>query len=399
MAIQINRNLKVNAFNDPTKETINKSISQICNEMESGAIIMPIFQRDLAWTTVKKVELFNFQLNGQAPVSPISMNKIGRMSLDMPHVTLMDRIEVSNDEMMGRLSVIDGQQRISTNYQAFTNNETIRSIVLDITRGKFVDLKDMDVKKNQIPVGILYNKNPDVFTNYIKEHPVLAEFDVSSLLGQIRTKFSNYFYTVNYAQDLPGEKQINWFDVLNLAGSRVPDVQMKLTRLQVKGLDFYKEYTNIFRDKLEEHGLDHLFVQKNTEVSIPLATLNPAVEIISEKQHSSNYSPMASDRKDSVTEMSPNKLRETFKLTLDALDQALGFIDSMNLPAPDRIDKLTYLTGYFVWKKGLGLTETNKENLLEWYETVSFGNKSNQARRDIFTDLLKKDGLIEVVNT
>lgn len=390
MGIKIDKGLQVNAFNDPTKETINKSISQICNEMEAGDIIMPIFQRDLAWTAEKKVELFNFQLNGLAPVSPISMNKIGRKSLDMPHVTLMERLEVGSDEMIGKLSVIDGQQRISTNYQAFTNHEDIRSIALDITRGQFVDLKDGDIKKNQIPVGVLYNKDPKVFTEYIKDHPLLAEFDVSSLLGQIRTKFTNYFYTVNYAQDLPGFKQIDWFDVLNLAGSRVPDVQMKLTRLQVKGLDFYKEYTNIFRSKLEEYGLDNLFVQKNTEVSIPLATLNPAVEIILEKeQHSSNYSPMASDRKDSVTEMSPEKLRRSFDLTLDGLDQALEFINAMNLPTPDRIDKLTYLTGYFVWRKGEGLSKENERNLVDWYHEVSFVNKSNQARRDIFNQLLK----------
>lgn len=390
MGIKIDKGLQVNAFNDPTKETINKSISQICNEMESGDIIMPIFQRDLAWTTEKKVDLFNFQLNGLAPVSPISMNKIGRKSLDMPHVTLMGRLEVDKDEMIGKLSVIDGQQRVSTNYQAFTNHEEIRSIALDITRGQFVDLKDSDIKKNQIPAGVLYNKDPKVFTEYIKEHPLLAEFDVSSLLGQIRTKFTNYFYTVNYAQDLPGDKQIDWFDVLNLAGSRVPEVQMKLTRLQVKGLDFYKEYTNIFRYKLEEYGLESLFVQKNTEVSIPLATLNPAVEIILEKeQHSSNYSPMASDRKDSVTEMSPDNLRRSFKLTLDGLDRALEFINASNLPAPDRIDKLTYLTGYFVWKKGERLSEESKRELLEWYHEVSFVNKSNQARREIFNQLLK----------
>jgi uncharacterized protein with ParB-like and HNH nuclease domain len=154
MAIRINRSLQKNAFRDPTKETVQKSISQLCNEVDIGQIIMPIFQRDLAWTTAKKVELYNFQLNGFAPVSPISINKIGPRSLDMPHVSMIDRLEVENPE--GKLSVIDGQQRISTNYQAYTNDESIRDIVLDITKGYFLDLKGKDIKKNQIPVGILY---------------------------------------------------------------------------------------------------------------------------------------------------------------------------------------------------------------------------------------------------
>ncbi|MCE3360744.1 hypothetical protein LB355_14945, partial [Staphylococcus aureus] len=119
-----------------------------------------------------------------------------------------------------------------------------------------VNLKEKKPSKNQIPVGVLYNKDPEVYTEYLRFNPKLAEFSVSSILGQIRTKFFNYFYTINYAQDLSGEEQIEWFDVLNLAGSRVPELQMKLTKLQIKGLDFYKEYSNIFRDRLEMAGLD-----------------------------------------------------------------------------------------------------------------------------------------------
>lgn len=389
MGIKVSKLLKTNAYIDPTKETSNKSISQICGELESGDIIMPIFQRDLGWTKPKKVALFDFQLTGAAPVSPISLNKIGKRSLDMPHITLMSRQEIDQNQMLNKLSVIDGQQRISTNYQAYTNHEDIRSIVLDITRGKFVDLKDGDIKKNQIPVGILYNKDPNVFQKYIEEHPSLREFSVHSLLGQIRTKFFNYFYTVNFAHDLPGDEQINWFDVLNLAGSRVPDIQMKLTRLQIKGLDFYKEYSNIFRDRLEEYGLK-LFVQKTTEVSIPLATLNPSVEVVLNKKHSSNHSPMASDKKETIIDMEPEQLREVFDITIKALDRTLAFIEEMDLDAPHRIDYITYLTGYFVYKKGEALSETNKQNLVEWYQTVVFENKTNQDRREIFNQLLDK---------
>lgn len=387
MAIRINRSLLKNAFNDPTKETINKSISQICNEVAREEIIMPIFQRDLAWTTNKKVDLYNFQLNGSAPVSPISMNKVGKKSVDMPHVTLINRSEIDNNEIRGHLSVVDGQQRISTNYQAFTNDQSIRSIVLDITRGIFVDIKDRDIKKNQIPVGILYNQDPSVFTEYIRMNPILVDFDISSLLGQVRTKFSNYFYTINFAHDLPGDEQIDWFDVLNLAGSRVPEIQMKLTRLQIKGLDFYKEYSNVFQERLELNGLD-LFVQKNTVVSIPLATLNPAFEITLGKSHTSNYSPMASDIKESVIiEMSPDKLRDCFEMTLAGLDRALELINDNRLE-PSRIDYVTYLTGYFVYKKGVNLTESSRQELIDWYNNADFVNKSNQERREMFNELL-----------
>lgn len=131
-------------------------------------------------------------------------------------------------------------------------------------------------------------------------------------------------------------------------------------------------------------------VQKNTEVSIPLATLNPAFEIILGKKHTSNYSPIPSDtKKDStISDMEPDKLRKCFEMTLTALDRTLDFINENNLPAPSRIDYITYLTGYFVYKKGMHLSDLSKQKLIEWYNEVDFSNKSNKERRQIFNDLL-----------
>lgn len=389
MAIKINKKLEESSFYDPTKETVQKSIGELCNEVSSEKIIMPIFQRDVAWTTQKKVNLYNFQLKGFAPVAPISMNQTGPNSLDMPHVTLLNRSVVENLQE-GKLSVIDGQQRITTNYQAYINDESIHEVVLDITKGEFVNLNGKTIKKSQIPVGVLYNKDPKVYQKYLQDRPELAEFQVYSLLSQIRTKFLNYFYTVNYAKDLSGKEQMEWFEVLNLAGTRVADIQMKLTRLQIRGLDFYKEYVDIFREKLELNGFDHLFVQKNTEVSIPLATLNPAFEIfLGKKQHSANYSPMASDTKEAtINDMDINDLRKCFEMTLDGLDRALDFINKNNLSDPLRIDYITYFTGYFVYQKGKDLSNESRQDLIEWYNNANFVNKSNSERRKMFNYVL-----------
>ncbi|WP_069724766.1 GmrSD restriction endonuclease domain-containing protein [Staphylococcus aureus] len=354
MSIRLNKKLNENAFNDPTKETIQKSINQLCSDVDSGQVIMPIFQRDLSWTAEKKIDLYNFQLGGFAPVSPISMNRIGPKSKGMPHVKLLSRTEIE-ELNEGSLSVIDGQQRISTNYQAYSNDESIQEIALDLTKGKFVNLKEKKPSKNQIPVGVLYNKDPEVYTEYLRFNPKLAEFSVSSILGQIRTKFFNYFYTINYAQDLSGEEQIEWFDVLNLAGSRVPELQMKLT---------------------------------NTEVSIPLATLNSAFEIVSgKKNHTSNYSPIPSDAKGSfLNELEPDQLRKCFKMTLNGLEDALNFIDINSLREPSRIDYISYLSGYFTYNKNA--SNTSIQNVINWYNNTNFGNKSNQERRELYNELL-----------
>lgn len=399
--IKVSSELSKNAHYNPTKETVRKSIEDLCREVEGGQIIMPIFQRDLAWILQKKIDLLNFQLNGPAPVSPISMNKVGSMSVDMEHVELLSRDPVLPEGLQGKLSVIDGQQRISTNYEVYNNLSSVENIVLNIGTGLFRDTKGKALKNNEIPGGILYNKDPDVYLNYIEEHPELAHFKVVSLLNQIRSKFFNYFYTVNYAKDLTGDEQIEWFDVLNLAGSRVPKIQMELTKLQVKGLDFYKAYANPFQEKLVNAGLVKLFVQKNTEVSIPLATLNPAVEVLFEKEHTPNYAPFASDVKEEIiVDLDIPQLRKCFDMTLDSLDTAIKFIEDNSLASPSRIDYLTYLTGYFIYKNysrvptGVSesnyrtLTDSQVEKLINWYKNTDFVNKSNTTRREFFTDLI-----------
>ena len=170
-------------------------------------------------------------------------------------------------------------------------------------------------RKSQIPVGILYNKDEMTYKKYIKEHKEFQSFEVNSLLTDVRKKFFSYYYTVNVAIDLSDAEQQEWFDVLNRAGSRVTDVEMDLVGLMGKGIDFYSEYSTPFYDKLEEYEFDDLFIQKSTEVTIPVACLNPSYEVFYKKEHSKNLCPIASDRKPKLIAKieNPSEIRKLFR--------------------------------------------------------------------------------------
>ena len=73
-------------------------------------------------------------------------------------------------------------------------------------------------------------------------------------------------------------------------------------------------------------------------------------------------------------------------MTLDALDKSIDFITDNNVFAPDRIDYINYLIGYFVYNPEP--TEEQMEKLVKWYKDVDFNNKSNSRRRTIFTQML-----------
>ena len=69
------------------------------------------------------------------------------------------------------------------------------------------------------------------------------------------------------------------------------------------------------------------------------------------------------------------------------MEKALRFIENNDLEKYNRSDYVNYLIGYFVFHKEK-ISEQQKNNLIDWYNNVTFTNKSNTTRRRIYSDLL-----------
>ena len=207
--MKINDKLRLAADMNPTKKSTQMSIFDMCDKISKQAISLPLYQRDLSWTLTKCIALLNYQLLGKAPVSPISMNVINNTQEYVPQVSFIDR-EIINNIERGQLSVVDGQQRLTTNYKAYTNDDGFRNIVLDLREGSFVQT-DIAYKSNQIPAGVLLNQSDDELFTYINNVKALNKPEIISLLLQVRSKIKNYNYTINSADDLSEDEQNEWF--------------------------------------------------------------------------------------------------------------------------------------------------------------------------------------------
>lgn len=387
--IAINENLEKYAAFDPTKDSKSVSIGTLCKDIEEGKMTLPVFQTYIRWSLEKSVELLNFQLKGMAPVAPISINIIENKDVAIPQVSFIERLLVPVQYMVSKFSVIDGQQRLSCNYKAYTNHPDFKCIVLDLSLGEFV-INTGEIKDNQIPVGVLYNKDQNVLGRYVSEKESLKDFTIHRILTEVRTKFIKYYYTVNYATDLTETEQLEWFEVLNLAGSRVPRNQVFLTEMLVKEVDFYREYSDEFYKILSLSNYNNLFDKKNTEISVPLAILNSSYEVIKSKPHTSNFSPIPSDAKGPIiSKESPDTLRKMFELALNGLLKSINFIKDNNLKAPSRIDYLSYLTGMHIYMSDKELNEKQIDAVIDWYNNVEFSKKDNTTRRDLFSQLIE----------
>lgn len=101
----------------------------MCYKIDRNEVTLPLYQRDLSWNLSKSVSLFNYQLFGKAPVAPISINQISDKDTLVPQISFIERDLIKEDLInAAHQSVVDGQQRLSTNYKAFKDHDDFRNI-------------------------------------------------------------------------------------------------------------------------------------------------------------------------------------------------------------------------------------------------------------------------------
>ncbi len=374
---------------NPTQKTHSQSMETLCEEIEKNSLVLPVYQTGLRWTKQKNVDLYEFMLSGKAPVAPISMNVIKDVTKAIEQVSFIDR-DVITDNLAGKSSVTDGQQRLTCLYKAYTNDPDFEDIVFDVSRAKFHTL-NAPIKNYQIPIGILLNKDMGIYYDYMNSNSFLKNDKTKDAVLSVRKKFFGYNFVVNWAEDLNEEEQIEWFEVLNNAGSQVSKLQMKFANMLVKGLDIYPEYINHYVNKIDDINLMKLFKTKATETSYAIAALNPAYEVITKQPiQAKHFCPIPSNTNEGqLASLEIEQLREVINVTLDYLDKTINFIKTEGLKKPDRMEQITYTLGVFVHHGSANLNAEQKAKLINWYNTVELTNMPNSERRDSYHSLLK----------
>jgi len=381
------------ANKDPSQEARPMSIRELCTAIDDGRLVVPEYQRDIVWTLPKSIDLFNYQVLGKAPVAALSMNGMSKVG-DVAQYTFIDREYVcgpSKDDLsdygiakisstsVDLMSIVDGQQRITTNYKAYINHPDFNNVALDLSAGKFrtVDFVDDDM----IPVGIIYNKDENIF------YDALSKFDRkdSALINTLRNKFFGYRYHVNFAKDMTRDEQVEWFTKLNNAGTTVSSVQLNVSKLKLKGVDVYKQFVRPFNQKLLDAGYEDIITQAKAKTSTPIACLNPMLERLSGHPHKSNYSPIPSDAKTtSLDNLTVDQILECFDVTLSTLDEVLDFYSRIGIH-PTRAEPITFLLGYRIFTQ----REFDDADMEKWYRETNFTDTTNSDRRKIYSNLLE----------
>lgn len=75
----------------------------------------------------------------KSPISAIYINIINNTSREfaVPQVSLIDRTLLP-EILRGQMLVVDGQQRLTTDYKAYCNHPDFKNVVLDLEKGKIL---------------------------------------------------------------------------------------------------------------------------------------------------------------------------------------------------------------------------------------------------------------------
>ena len=157
--MNINKKLITATNLNPTKNSRQDYIFTLCENIEKNELTLPLYQRDLSWTLKKCIELLNYQLLNKSPISAISINIINNTDPEyaVPQVSFVDR-ELLPNILRGQMSVVDGQQRLTTNYKAYCNHPDLKNVVLDLGKGEFV-INSESIRRNAYyrrPVLVFY---------------------------------------------------------------------------------------------------------------------------------------------------------------------------------------------------------------------------------------------------
>lgn len=395
--IRIHKNLLDSIEINPSKYSVPMDIIDLNKQIKNGAISIPIYQRDLSWTEQQCVDLLNFLLKGKSSVSAISMLEYSKSTNKVRQLNFITREEIIEEVDIDniKLSVIDGQQRLSTTYMAYIGDPYLKDIYLDLGRGSFRLVKDDNefIKNTLIPVNILLNEDWSLLFDFFKEN----NFDnyAERIVTKVQTKLLNYTYTVNKAINLDVDNQLDWFRILNNAGSNVTETQVALCHIHDVGIDIYIDYIRKYNALISKYGIEFKNTRKTAQHNNSITALNiPMMKILNLK-YKINFTPIPSDTKANLL-IKAAKEEETIiiqaiELALNSLERTLDFIVDNNLTLPDRVEYINFILSFYIYNEHLNENEY-KDYIIKWYKDVDFNDLTNTQKRNIFDNFIHMRG-------
>jgi hypothetical protein len=335
-------------------------IGRLENEIQTGEIRVPRFQREFVWERSKVVKLLQ-SIYDQYPIGSFFLweadpkyNKFFKNieELNVPPPKTHDKITF----------ILDGQQRITSIYMTLngmkTEDDDFSKISFDLDDGKFI-VETPDNKKT-VSVSDIFSesKHLQIFDELTKDRKVIFE--------KCRTRFSNYPFSIVRVMNKGLEEAIDIFELINQSGKRLRLFDLVAASTWTEEFDI-REKISDFNKEFVKMGFGEL------EPEIVTETLS----LVLKEQCTRAYQLMlGTDITVSTIEDIWKPITESIKLAIDFLKNNLGVEKYEFLPYRDIVP----LIAYFYHKSNKRrMSSYQKEKISEWFWKVAFSERYSSS--------------------
>jgi len=201
----------------------NWNINKLINQLESGNIKIPKFQRDYKWERSKICKLLNSIYN-QYPIGSfflwVAPKEYKHFCKEIAHFNLPDKPEASEFQF-----ILDGQQRITSLYVALKglkiDNVDYSSICFNLKKREF-HLPNLKTEKHNIPAWKLFDTTAHalVYNEYSKYDEQNGSNYANAWL-ECQQIFTNYPISVVKSLNMQLDEVVEIFERINQGGKRL----------------------------------------------------------------------------------------------------------------------------------------------------------------------------------
>jgi hypothetical protein len=329
------------------------SYSELINDIESGIIKIPAFQRDFVWEMNDTIALLDSIYRGY-PIGSFlfwetdehlnSLRNIGNLPLEqVPE---------------GRFAsyVLDGQQRITSLYasikEAVINNKKYL-IYFDLDNKQFVAEKDDDDESRFISLAKILD-----FENHLDIFNRLPD-SRKQAFQEVWNAFTGYEYSIIRVKNQPIEVVCDIFERINTRGKKLSVVDLMVAKTYGEDFDLRKELNE--------------FAEKLAEFEIPEVTILQSIATHVFQQC----------RRKDILQMKKEDLKNTWadslksiELSIDLLKNSFGVKISRILPYPAMIVPVSY---FFLKNDFNEPDNTQIRQMAQWFWKVGLSNRYDSA--------------------
>lgn len=363
-------------------DNIAKNYSSLINEVKSGQIKIPQFQRNFVWDIRSSAKLIDSIIKGY----PIGTFIFWRTDEELRSVKDIGNISLPKQEKGEFVNyVLDGQQRL-TSFFAAVSGEIIER----------ADKRKEDFSNIYIDLDASIENDDELVLNDVEGKPEYSTIRLTDLLNADFTFLASYpseyqQKLINYQNIIKGYN----FNIINLKDASIDVATEVFTRLNVggKALTLFeimvaKTYdVNTNFDLADKYSIliNELRDVKYDEVSS--ATLLQIVAIIAERDCT----------RKTILKLDKHEFIKTWDVAVSCLKDTIDYLKSYGIPVSRLLPYNAILVpfSYFFYKHKYKPTGEIKKMLDDFFWRVSLGNRySSGVEGKIAQDINKIDQII-----